>query len=57
MAEGGRGAVTSTSILARKLVRQNKTMVTVGDVPAWLVLAFERVVEVTVVRGICPLQC
>ena len=54
MVEGGRGAVTSTYILARKLVRQNKTMVTVGDVPAWLVLAFERVVEVTVVLGRCP---
>ena len=54
MVEGGRGAVTSTYILARKLVRQNKTMVTVGDVPVWLVLAFERVVEATVVFGLCP---
>ncbi|HSL05200.1 MAG TPA: hypothetical protein VK901_16860 [Nitrospiraceae bacterium] len=54
MAEGGRGAVTPTYILALKLVRQNKTMVTVGDVSPGFVLSFGRVVKAAVVFGLCP---
>ncbi|MEP6890105.1 MAG: hypothetical protein ABI955_05350 [Nitrospirota bacterium] len=35
-------------------IRQNKIMVTVDDVPTWLALTFERVVEATMIFGLCP---
>jgi hypothetical protein len=33
-------------------IRQNKIMATVDDVPTWLALAFERVVEAAVVLAL-----
>lgn len=33
-------------------IRQNKIMATLDDVPTWLALAFERVVEAAVVFGL-----
>jgi hypothetical protein len=35
-------------------IRQNKIMATLDDVPTWLALAFERVIEAAVVFGLCP---
>jgi len=35
-------------------IRQNKIMATVDDVLTWLALAFERVIEATLVLGLCP---